>query len=85
MLHFLVDGVDRSLWENSLQVDAAPAPAEVQRELPLLRLELTWAALQGLFKPQQQQQQQASEAVVQDSTYQVGDAMREMVAALGWH
>jgi hypothetical protein len=87
MLHFLVDGVDGSLWDNGLQVDAAPAPGEVARELPLLRLELTWAALQGLFTPKQQQQQQQSpsEAVEQSSAYQVGDAMREMVTALGWH
>jgi hypothetical protein len=88
LLHFLVDGVDGSLWDNGLQVDAAPAPARVA-PLPLLRLELTWAALQGLYGPKQQQdqghQQQADgDRAEQGSAFNVGDAMSEVVAALGW-
>ncbi|WIA33623.1 hypothetical protein OEZ86_006746 [Tetradesmus obliquus] len=80
MLHFLVDGVDGSLWENGLMVDAEPAPAGVTQP-PLLKLNLTWAALHGLYGTKQQQQVDGT--AEQDSAYQVGDAMQEMMAALG--
>ncbi|WIA13471.1 hypothetical protein OEZ85_007050 [Tetradesmus obliquus] len=80
MLHFLVDGVDGSLWENGLMVDAEPAPAGVTQP-PLLKLNLTWAALHGLYGTKQQQQVDGT--AEQDSAYQVRDAMQEMMAALG--
>uniref|UniRef100_A0A383VH06 F-box domain-containing protein n=1 Tax=Tetradesmus obliquus TaxID=3088 RepID=A0A383VH06_TETOB len=80
MLHFLVDGVDGSLWENGLMVDAEPAPAGVTQP-PLLKLNLTWAALHGLYGTKQQQQVDGT--AEQDSAYQVGDTMQEMMAALG--
>jgi hypothetical protein len=77
-LHFLVDGVAGSLWDNGLQVDAAPAPAGV-KQLPLLSLQLTWAALQALLRPKQEQVQVEGAADELGTAYVVGDAMFELL------
>lgn len=76
MLHFLVDGVDSSLWSNGISVDAAKPPAGVR--IALLSLSLTWPALKQLFKrqhhPQQRQQPLCLADRGPDSVYVRGGA-----------